>query len=301
MWKFGAISQLFARPGCVKTFQRRDETDRRVVYSPSPPSHKPNSLFCQAQWWLLACSFTLITPKAGLFTGLKPSAICRDAVWHFSLAYKRLPYLGPGLLSPCLPQHWPPTEQWRKNPPEFKQRLISRGPARMHVGHAGEEKSSRITSSSERNQPWVHTATIWRHHTRLSSSRGLDGSAVNHILTRYLRVVMCKYTLALTDWRGNDDGGLQAPKSHHDGSSSRPEASVTMPSLVLIQPEELHWKQGWESPQWDILNPLISKQMSEIWVCVDVSTVSLSNVCFLTTATSPQSPLFVHRDSQPKD
>lgn len=29
-----------------------------------------NRLFCQARWRVRACSFTLITPKAGLFTGL---------------------------------------------------------------------------------------------------------------------------------------------------------------------------------------------------------------------------------------
>ena len=50
-------------------------------------------------------------PRLDYSLGFKPGPILRDAVWHFSLAYKELPYIGPGLLSLCLPLHWPPTEQ----------------------------------------------------------------------------------------------------------------------------------------------------------------------------------------------
>lgn len=50
-------------------------------------------------------------PRLDYSLGFKPGPVLRDAVWHFSLAYKRLPYIGPGLLSLCLPLHWPPTEQ----------------------------------------------------------------------------------------------------------------------------------------------------------------------------------------------
>lgn len=50
-------------------------------------------------------------PRLDYSLGFKPGPILKDAVWHFSLAYKKLPYIGPGLLSLCLPLHWPPTEQ----------------------------------------------------------------------------------------------------------------------------------------------------------------------------------------------
>lgn len=87
-----------------------------VIFSPLPYIIQLKWVFLKAYSVKLSSEFGLVLSRwlhttLDYSLGFKPGSILRDAVWHFSLAYKRLPYIGPGLLSLCLPLHWPPAEQ----------------------------------------------------------------------------------------------------------------------------------------------------------------------------------------------
>lgn len=107
-WKLAVMSRGFR----LQTAMRR----RRVLFLPHSSVMQPKWVFLTAHSVKLSGEFRLVLsrwlhPRLDYSLGFKPGPILGDAVWHFGLAYKRLPYIGPALLSLCLPQHWPPARQ----------------------------------------------------------------------------------------------------------------------------------------------------------------------------------------------
>lgn len=91
---------------------KREKGDCACYFSPSSSVIQLKWVFLTAYSVELSGEFRLVFsrwlhPRLDYSLGFKLGPILRDAVWHFTVAYKRLPYIGPRLLSLCLSLHWP--------------------------------------------------------------------------------------------------------------------------------------------------------------------------------------------------
>lgn len=114
-WSTSADMREFVVMGRVSAC-RGETRQPRILFFPFPSVIQLKWVFLTAHSVKLGGEFRLVLsrwlhPRLDYSLGFKPGPILRDAVWHFSLAYERLPYIGPALLSLCLPLQWPPTEQ----------------------------------------------------------------------------------------------------------------------------------------------------------------------------------------------
>lgn len=185
-WKFVVKSGVST--GCISLLRSRKQEGER----------RPCMFFSETWVFLTGCSVKLsgefglvlsrwLHPRLDYSLGFKPGSILRDAVWHFSLAYKRLPYIGPWTIIPvftaALTTDWTivqnPSRPYAKNSFHI---FYGGFPTQGHT--SGRKNLWKTTDGITAAQWDVMKSSIgkfiWRHHGWERPSPESDKSAINH-------------------------------------------------------------------------------------------------------------------------